>query len=170
MEKEKLEQYVPTLFTETTKKFPCIFKPEEGYGGKNIKVCHNEYHFKLFTKWFIDKKIPYFVEEYIIDKNEYNGYYFVKNGTIVFSIYYKGENEKLYSVKQGGFSLYEKISFANNMDNIFDQIFKKLKYSGFATSNFKIMGNKIKILEINPRLGGTLIKNASDLGVLLKFL
>lgn len=44
-------------------------------------------------------------------------------------------------------------------DNIFNKIFKKLDYSGFACANFIINSNKILIFEINPRIGGSLIHN-----------
>ncbi len=63
-------------------------------------------------------------------------------------------------IKRGAIKNYKIINNLDNVnDSIFDNIFKKLNYNGFATADFTISDNIIKIFEINPRPGGSLVLN-----------
>jgi predicted ATP-grasp superfamily ATP-dependent carboligase len=42
---------------------------------------------------------------------------------------------------------------------IFEKIFKKINYTGFACSDFIVEDNNLLIFEINPRMGGSMRKN-----------
>jgi predicted ATP-grasp superfamily ATP-dependent carboligase len=52
----------------------------------------------------------------------------------------------------------------------FEKIFTKLKYTGFACIDFKMINSKIKIFEINPRLGGTIVHDPEDFSTLIELI
>jgi len=73
------------------------------------------------------------------------------------------DNNKNY-IQKGKMSNYVKV-IDNRIDfcmDIFSKIFTKLNYTGFACADFKLYDDNLKIFEINPRLGGTIINDRLD--------
>jgi len=138
-----------------------IQKPNSDYSGKGIIITnHVNSHLKNIV-----------VSKYHEHSFYYVGHFLVKNGKILKQIVFKSSqnNDKKF-IKRGNitdFTIFEKITDICN-DTIFENIFSKLKYTGFACSDFIIENDKIIIFEINPRLGGSITRTVKPLNDLFK--
>lgn len=106
------------------------------------------------------------VSEYIPHKEYYVGHFLFYKGIFIKQIYFRStitpmQSKETNFIKRGPVKLYNVIE-ADEMPcdlSIFEDIFKKLDYSGFACSDFIIVDGNVIIFEINPRPGGSLIAN-----------
>ena len=108
-----------------------------------------------------DRMIDTVVSEYITHKEYYVGHFIFYKGMFVRQIYFCATSLQSNYIKKGPIVRYKVIeAHAMPCDlTIFENIFKKLDYSGFASSDFIIVDNNVIIFEINPRPGGSLIAN-----------
>jgi len=131
-----------------------IFKIPKSYGGIGSKIVNHVNH--------VDKVENAIISEYIDHKEFYTGHFLIFNGKIKQQIYFKSStNDSHNYIQRGSISDYT-IKTREEIGeclSIFDGIFTKLNYSGFACPNFIIVNNNIIIFEINPRPGGSLIQN-----------
>jgi len=164
---KQFSQYVPQVYIIQIQgkkevirepEYPCIFKLARIYGGIESFVIKN--------KQELDK-IPsnknYVIQTYISSPYEYSGHFYVKDGMIKFFVYYMITNYTPHYIQHGRLLKYERITEPFWLDT-FTEIFTKLKYTGFACIDFKVIDNKPVIFEINPRLGGSIVcTNEHDL-------
>lgn len=145
-------------------KYPCIFKLGITYGAHGSHICDNEFQLKNYEL----KNSHYFVQEFILGSVEYTAHLFILNGVIKWGVcYYMGQPKKYY-IQKGRMEKYKKLA---NFDwNLFNGIFKVLSYTGFACVDFKMVNSNIKIFEINPRLGGTIVHDPDDFPNLIEFI
>jgi glutathione synthase/RimK-type ligase-like ATP-grasp enzyme len=121
------------------------------FGGKESTICKNSHDLRKCEK----NTNEYFVQEFIMELKERSTHLFILNGIIKWGICYEIKHHARYHIQKGRMEKYKKITDFNF--NVFQDIFIKLNYTGFACIDFKIINGKIKIFEINPRLGGTLV-------------
>ncbi len=168
MVKNNFQNLIPITYKINDKliqkiSYPCIFKLATTYGAKYSTICKN----KQTLKQCENTKYSHFVQELIIGKIERSVHLLIINGVIKWGVCYEIENNKKNHIQVGRMEKYKKIK---NFDfNIFQDIFIKLDYNGFACIDFKVINDKIKIFEINPRLGGTLV-NDKDFTKLIKYI
>lgn len=155
MNKNGFGKYKPNLYlskdngieTKLSRiKYPAILKPFVGHTGNGIMII---------DEW-MDIPDNHIVEQYIPGTMEYGLHLEIKDGKILKSICFVSR-QKEYFIKRGAMLNYEIMQFGTDL---FDRIFCKTKYTGFACANFKIK-ECIKIFEINPRKGATLIIHES---------
>lgn len=145
--------------------YPAILKPNEGSGGENIKILYKEDDINLNDN--------YLIQEYILDDNNsnYTTNIFVMNGKIIYSIIYKDiKKNNIYHIKNG--RLIEYIKFYDNNDIIsqVQTMFEKKKlcnFTGILCLDIKIINGHVKIIEVNSRIGWTILGNTEDLGLFL---
>jgi len=135
--------------------YPAIYKPNIQSGGRGIYMLHNESDNPLGCK-------NYTIQEYVDDPTEYVGNFYVKDGQIKFGLAFKGKISGY--IKKGNITNYKVEPIK---DPIFAEIFSKLNYSGFACANYKKVGNRLLILEINPRLGGSIVHDTKYLNEII---
>lgn len=142
--------------------YPVIYKFGITQGGYGSKVFHTNQ--ELSKRINNSKYRDFIVQKYIEHPNEFSGHMFIKDGKIEHAIYYKVTNHDKYYIQNGKMQNYTR---ENNFQYQFNEIFKLLNYTGIVCIDFKIINNQIKIFEINPRFGGTLIHNTNDLNEML---
>jgi hypothetical protein len=126
-----------------------IEKPAIGYSSNHIFIVDRLY-----------KRPNTIVSQYIDHEEFYTGHMLVRNGIIIKQIYFKGSTRNVPNYIQCGMIRdYTVLEVLDVSTDIFEKIFIKLNYTGFATPNFIIKDNRIIIFEINPRPGGSLIHN-----------
>jgi len=164
MQHNNFGDYVPKRYTLKNVKFPAIFKYSITSSGIGSEICYNMDDLKRKIK----TKRKYVIQEFVVSKNEYAGNMFVKNGEIIHSIYYTKKYEQKYYIQRGSMfnqkGTYKRIDetkMRRHEENTFSKILKKLNFTGFLCFDFKIVDDEVKIFEINPRLGGTLIRTHS---------
>ncbi len=165
-----LGDYIPKVYIENNDgiynthnvfSYPCIFKTSIGCGGCGIKVINS------YEDIPTNLSKNYFIQELIIDNIEYGGHFYVHNGIIKCYVFYMEIYNNKSFVKIGKMNKYKKID-NKEWHDLFGIIFSKLNYSGFACANFKVVNNIVKIFEINPRFGGTLIHDKDDFRQFIK--
>jgi len=142
----------------------------------NIETKYSEFTFPCISKnivataavgsYFINspKDINYnnnnfTIQKYIDSPDEYTCHFYVKNKLILYSKVFKTSNlNKLYMIK-GSITNYVVLNLEDKYLDIFKNIFEKLNYNGFACANCRIKDDILYIFEINPRLGGSIVKN-----------
>ena len=167
----KLDKYIPTVYSTHNKIYnnvnaPYIFKLAQSFAGYGSFICHNNSYVDAIRKMNFGKQ--YILQEYIQGHEEYSAHLFIDQGKIKWSRCYKMTNEHEFFIQKGHMNSYEKI---NDIDySIFETIFSLVNYTGMACIDFKYKDGVIKIFEINPRFGGSLLRNHDDLCDLIKFI
>ena len=175
MKNNKMADYLPITYISCVNNkqlmhckynFPCIYKLCISSGGALSYVIESKTE---LCKTLLDiKSTNYFIQEYISGAHEYSGHLYVHEGIIKFSKFYHSFNDKKNYIQRGKMVKYNAIDTPSYF-NIFEDIFKTLNYTGFACIDYKLdnkinnkINNKIKIFEINPRPGATIVSNVED--------
>ncbi len=129
-----------------------IKKTAIGFGGANVTIIQK-----------LEKRENNFViSDYINHTEYYSGHFLIYKGDILKQIFFRGYNKNNPNlIRKGPITVYDILTKDNMVENVnvFGEIFKKINYSGFACPEFTIVDGKIKIFEINPRPGGSLLSN-----------
>ena len=146
--------------------FPCIYKLCIGSGGSSSTVLETN---GQLCKKLLDKTANYFIQEYVIDQLEYSAHLYILDGIIKFSRFYCAKNSKKNYIQKGRMIKYRSVEVPQCV-NIFQEIFTKLNYTGFACIDYKLKNGSPKIFEINPRPGATIVTNIDDFNKLIQYL
>ena len=115
----------------------------------------------------------YIIQEYIVNPIEYVTLIVFKNNNIIESITYQyNYNSNKYvkgAISESDRDKITKINLEQQYLDVFKNILSSLEYNGICNFNFKIKDGNLKIFEINPRLGGSLMlkNNKNDLITIL---
>lgn len=133
--------------------FPFMLKKIMDEGGENTFVVKNLRDMALYKVQF--DSLDFFTQNIITGKREYATHILVKDGKIVNALtivylfrkdcYVKGKDK--YACRF--------VTFNKHLQ-IFEKILAEMKYEGLCCVNYKEQKGVPKILEINPRFGGSL--------------
>lgn len=141
-------------------RYPCIFKHAVTFGGTGSSV-----HLDPSRPPDLDgvpSDTAYIVQEFIPGNVEYGGHLYLENGAVVRSLYYRGTRDASIQIQRGHMARYDRLETIDEAADI-ENIFASVPFTGFACVDFKVVDGRPKVFEINPRMGGTLIHNQSDL-------
>lgn len=167
LKNNNLNDYMPTTYISCINnkqlmhnkyEFPCIYKLCVSSGGASSYVIELK---SQMCKELLDKSKNYVIQEYIAGSYEYSSHMYVHDGIIKFSKFYRLFNNKKNYIQKGRMITYDSISIPSYI-NIFQDIFVKLNYTGFACIDYKLKNGIPKIFEINPRPGATIVSNTND--------
>lgn len=174
LQKLHLEHYLPKHYIGENKNLPVIFKPAIGqYGIGCCIVDNNDLWLKSWSYFSEHYGNGNFIQqEYLITKKEYTWHAYITKmnyeikwqltlGWDVPSHYWvKGSDED----EKNPIKPYVINRISKNDELIFIKILKHIGYMGGMVSlNFKYNDKmELKILEINPRLGGSLINSNNN--------
>ena len=134
-------------------KFPIVIKPKIGFGSEDVFFINNKKELEKidinFKNFVIQEKIP--------NSQEVEASFFLcKNGQII-----KGYTHKRIRTfpEKGGVSTYCKLTHNEKIIKISEKIIRKLKWSGLIMIEFlyDTNSNKYKLIEINPRIWGSIM-------------
>lgn len=143
---------------DTTDPFVIITKPPENSGGYGIKV-------KTFHENDLTQNI--LIQKYIPHTRQYTAHFRVHDGIIHERHYFYSEKPSEVHIQKGAnpnFTVHRLPHDENIMpvdDYIFDLIFFRLGYSGFANADFIVHNGQCILFEINPRCGASLFLHES---------
>ena len=145
--------YVPK--TNGNLNYPYILKRKIGEWGVGVTVITDAECELTHAAWL--ESDDYFRQEYIEGGNEYTTHIIIHNKSIVFyrtlefkfcdRFFVKGINVKHQAKNEVDHS---------HLRNLFECILNEVKYQGICCFNYKLIGGKVKIFEINPRYGGSM--------------
>ena len=152
----KLEMYTPKIYNShdeiTTKKL-YIVKPYNLNNGTDMYIKQS---IDVNKNDFVNK----IVQEYIENKIEYCAHVVSKNGQIMKCITYAYTFDDMQHIKSfpKNTKNMSKIELDNKYVKQLELFFLSCKYTGISNTDFIICDEQIKVFEINPRLGGSLVR------------
>lgn len=159
----------PLTYNLKDVKFPCVFKPNNLLAGCGIKVIRDNVSLKTEIKNnnLINQK--FLLQSLILGKEEYVSHCICLNGELLWHCTYEYISNTRETIRNHCTSakkiilpdhiLSELILFIKPYDS------NKIGYTGVCSFNYKIINSHIKLFEINPRFGGSIMKleNRDDL-------
>lgn len=141
-------------------KFPYVLKIGNGTGGSNVHYIECEKQLAQLGP----TKENYSTEEYISAPYEYVYHFVAKNDVVLIERTYQHDFLSAYQ-KQSHYIRGHRIrntniahyTLATEHKVILHDIIQKLDYSGFGCFDLKILGKQLYILEMNTRMGGSLL-------------
>lgn len=156
---ENLGFSVPEKFTiaEALKLTPfkkLIIKPRSGSGSKGIKYINNKS--ELDNIELLNENNFVIQEQLENTVNVIGAFFLCKNGEVIISYCHKRIRT---SPPKGGVTVYSKIVVNEEVERIGEKLLKSLKWNGLVMIEFLFDGtdNKYKIIEINPRIWGSIL-------------
>lgn len=157
VKKNNLENYVPKTYDIddiiTTDKL-YIIKPYNLNNGKNMFIKK-----QLEQTDFINN----IIQEYIPNNVEYTAHIVSKNGQIIKCITYAYKFDSSQHIKVYPINTKNIIKFELDKKYIsqLELFLTNCGYTGISNVDFIISDDQIKVFEINPRLGGSLVRSNS---------
>ena len=133
--------------------FPIIVKPKNGSGSNGIRFVHNNQHLDNininFERDFIQELLPN-------AKNVEAGFYLCEKGEII--SFYSHKRIRTYP-ETGGVTVFSEFKIDKKIRQSGAKIIKKLNWSGLLMIEyiFDKRDNQYKLIEINPRLWGSIL-------------
>lgn len=125
-----------------------IFKPKIGAGSRGIKIIECD-------RGLVQVEKDYICQEYLGSDNKIYGFFaFAIKGKVQSS--YCHERIETYP-KKGGVSVLSKLYENEKLHNTGCDVVKKLNYTGLLMIEFKHYQNEFYVIEINPRLWGSVL-------------
>jgi predicted ATP-grasp superfamily ATP-dependent carboligase len=150
-----LSKFVPKIYDKDKIIYPAIVKPKIGCAGNFTHILKDEKD--VLPTYFNDKQ--YMICEYIYDKYEYIANVVALHGDIKYCLILRELHGDKYYIKHGAMIKYDVMDNDLCCFNDIKRIFKEINYTGMACVDFKIANDELKIFEINPRFGGTVVRN-----------
>ena len=140
---------------------PLIAKPKIGSGSKGIFLLNSCEDIIFFDKKVINKK-NYLIQEKIANGLNVEGCFLLcKDGEII--DYYTHKRIRTFP-RTGGVTTHSRISKNVKLLNASKELVLKLNYSGLLMIEFlyDLKDNKYKLIEINPRIWGSVLASNSS--------
>lgn len=164
-------QYLPAQKELTD--FPYLLKLPGNLSGKGVFYINNQSDF--------EKHIPlpkhYLTQDYIHTPYEYVYHFLAHQGSVLEEVCYQHDfneayNESPYYIR--GYRIRNDVSIKIDIDSshraLFHQIIQALEFTGLGCFDFKLNEERLYILEMNSRMGGSLIFYPSHVGDFDRFL
>jgi predicted ATP-grasp superfamily ATP-dependent carboligase len=157
-----MSEYVPNTYNTKPSKYPCFAKPIEGVAGSGVVFIKDVEQYKKFVLRRKSEKSQYIVQKFISDKNYNVCHVLCVNGKIIKSIVYSTVLPHDNTIVYGAIKNYKSRDMNDLEQHVFSTILDKDKYHGMACIDYKLTKTGLKIFEINPRIGGSLVDNFDD--------
>jgi len=159
MEKNSFSHLLPTHYENINEViYPAIIKSPIGAGGSSVHLIKNVLELEAFITSQELSFSDLVIQEFIPGMDEYVAHFIAKNGEILYETYYSFKLQQSTSIRIAETTQRSsRIELSNDHSQIFHSILKKIRYSGPINIDFKIQDEQIKIFEMNPRLGGSLM-------------
>ncbi|WP_422081497.1 ATP-grasp domain-containing protein [Ulvibacterium sp.] len=147
-------KYIPEdIYNKREFKYPIIVKPKHGSGAKGIFYIENERELHScsinFEKHFVQERLPN-------PKDVEAGFFLCFEGEII--SYYGHKRIRTYPAT-GGVTVFSKYNKLDAIEILAKSIIKKLNWSGLIMIEFlfDVRDKKYKVIEVNPRLWGSIL-------------
>lgn len=159
LEREKLLGLSPRIYPDVrAARFPCVMKRTDCHASFGVSVVWSaeEYEALLVTPEYLGKNVV--LQEAIPGTTEYSTYCVCLRGRVLWSRTFINELESPLTVLKWGNSLGLRVAPTPEAirQNI-EAVLSPLAFSGPCNVDYRMAGNEMRIFEINPRLGGSLM-------------
>jgi len=155
-----LSKYAPLrLSLADSKVYPIVLKRIDLNGGVGVELIRSEGDLidAITSNMWAGQN--YILQEYIQGYNEFVWHAVYKDGVKIWdtTFEYVMEKNEFIRMANSKFTI-KRVSLNIESLKVFDSILGRMNYSGPCNIDFKFQGSNLKIFEINPRLGGSLMK------------
>ncbi len=169
---EALTKFCPTVYSKEQAFFPCVVKRVDLNAGQGIFVVKSADSLTEVLKRDFTGVNSYIIQELIDSDYEYTTYAVSVGGSILWNSTYRFKIDKKNTIRTPiNTSPAENVSVSKETLYQIQSFLEPLLYDGPVNVDYRFdeHGN-LKILEINPRLGGSLMRpeNVGDLAAALR--
>ncbi|BAX93422.1 ATP-grasp domain-containing protein [Mycobacterium shigaense] len=157
------QEYLPAVFGEgEAVRYPCVVKRLDLYAGDGVRIAHDIEQLVSHLRDPLFRQHPYQIQELIAGEFEYVTHLVCKSGEILeehsFEYRMRGPAEirRFRSPVE-----FNRSTQSDEVMSIFSRIVRSLNFTGPCNVNFKLIDGRPVVFEINPRLGGSLMKKES---------
>jgi len=159
---------------------PRIYTPQCDRNSNDIVVVKHQFmssssgvekkKFRNVQNWEFNE---YVVQEYVQGQEEYDAIFVFDKGRVTLAFAYLcGFDEKGYikSKDEIKISSYKRVILDDKTIKVFEEIMQPFCFTGTCCFDYKMVGDKIRIFEINPRVDGSLTSmwNKNDLALVIR--
>jgi carbamoylphosphate synthase large subunit len=165
-----LEHFIPTHFRNSTEAtYPCVIKRTNLNASVGVRIVNSLEELLDIEQRPPWRDKPYVLQEFIEAHREYTAHLFVKRGEILWSAAYAYEAPPLRNLTA---ERQLRPSILEDRDrHIIEQFLRPFLYTGPCNVDYTLRNDgRIAIFEINPRLGGSLMRDdrIEDLATMLQ--
>jgi carbamoylphosphate synthase large subunit len=153
-----LKEHYPQELSSPDFSKPFIVKRLHGESGLGVFLVWDEPRYNLILQQQSLKNHPFVLQEYIEGDDEYVFYVVCKGGEVLWHASLVGQPPIDSRVQKGSFANASEIEISEEVYKVFEGICEALNYEGPATFNYKLKDGKPIIFEMNPRMGGSMMK------------
>lgn len=155
-----LSQYHPNNYLkQTITEFPVILKRANLNACQGIKIVYSTEELTELLSQDMWREHEIIIQEYIKNINEYVWHAVFKNGIRLWETTFKYvKRNALVLINSNPENKSTIIESNPDTLKVFDQIMLQTNYSGPCNIDFSYDSSNLKIFEINPRFGGSLMK------------
>jgi predicted ATP-grasp superfamily ATP-dependent carboligase len=160
MQSYSLHTYIPRHYKiEDSFEFPIILKRVNLNAGHGILKIHSYAELEQILKSDFWVNQEYVLQEHVEGLDEFTFHCVYKNGIRLWGtcIKYTFDNHEVFPLPTNILET-KRVSINSGLLAKFDETLSALNYSGPCNIGFKLQDSNLKILEINPRLGGSLMR------------
>jgi hypothetical protein len=140
--------------------FPFVLKTGNSTSGKNVFIIRSSEDLEKHNL----SRAPFITQQYIPGQFEYAYHFISEKGEIIHQVCYQHDFSDCTNMNKGYIrgkrilnTKIKRIDLSNTHNNILHLIIKKLNYTGIGCFDLKIKDEQLKIIELNTRMGGSLI-------------
>ena len=154
--------YLPTLYeSEEAVQYPCVVKSLELNGGSGIKLAWDRATLSQIIQDKQECAEPCIVQAYIAGEQEYVTHAILHDGEILWHqtfCYDLGKEPVIRTAMMTGTLKAERVLTPPAFLRVLTQIAQDLSLSGPINMDYKMVENHPYLFELNPRLGGSLMR------------
>jgi hypothetical protein len=161
------QDYLPAVFREgEAVRFPCVVKRLDLYAGDGVRIAHDTKELVSHLRDPLFREHPYQIQELISGELEYVTHLVCKSGEILEEYSFEYRMRGPAEIRRFRSPIdFKRSKQSDEVMLLFSQIMKSLNFTGPCNVNFKLVDGRPVIFEINPRLGGSLMKRESIEGL-----
>lgn len=167
----QLQHLAPTTFTLENIQFPCVVKRLNLNAGTGVEVATDEVclsHILTRNPW---AGHPVIIQEYIASEFDFVTHAVCRGGHFIWSCTYQLSVDPPGAIQRPSNTIArEKLEASIDTLRTLESLIAPLAYDGPINFDYKLTKHGLRIMEINPRLGGSLIipDNIDDLAGALR--
>lgn len=172
-----LKQYIPDEVPYSknlnlmSQYLPFIVKPHIGQAAINTTVFKSMEDLNMYFKYYGSDR--FLLQKYINSNKIYICHALCKNGKLIYGKVYETKKYHKYYILNGAIKNYESRELNDREFILFSKVLELSNYHGLCCIDYDYdcdCNNEIKIFEINPRVGGSLIQNKNDFLIFFKYM
>jgi hypothetical protein len=157
------QEYLPAVFREGEEvRYPCVVKRLDLYAGDGVRIAHDTKELVSHLRDPLFRQHPYQIQELIAGELEYVTHLVCKSGEILEEYSFEYRMRGPAEIRRFRSPIdFKRSQQRDEVMLVFSRIVKSLNFTGPCNVNFKLVDGRPLVFEINPRLGGSLMKRES---------